>query len=275
MSLFDTSSTEVKSVVINGVVVPVSAIPQTPPLDIAAATSSTVFTKWCQNVDPRFSLTSIQFQSIDYFGPRVGFVKFICSGSFQGKPVPGVVFGRGSAVGILAVLTCEGERWVVCCRQPRLPVGRHMLELPAGMMDDAGSFVGVAAKEMQEETGIEINEGDLFDLTEKAYGAGTSGGAGGKQAILSGGPIHGMYPSSGACDEYIRLFYWTKEVSKDYLTELQGKTTGCAAEGENIRIELVKYEDMWKTCPDCKAHSAMYLLEKLEALGLVTNCGLC
>jgi 8-oxo-dGTP pyrophosphatase MutT (NUDIX family) len=29
-----------------------------------------------------------------------------------------------------------------------------MLEAPAGMIDESGNFVGVAAKEMEEETGL-------------------------------------------------------------------------------------------------------------------------
>ncbi len=44
-------------------------------------------------------------------------------------------------------MDCEGEKWVVCTRQPRVPIGRSdYLEIPAGMLDDSGHFAGVAAK---------------------------------------------------------------------------------------------------------------------------------
>jgi 8-oxo-dGTP pyrophosphatase MutT (NUDIX family) len=188
------------SVTINGAAVPVTAVPQTPPLNVALALASAPFAAWARELDPRFAVTAVLLQGLDMFGPRVGFVKFAVQGTFQGKPVPGVVFARGGAVAILPVLTCGAERWVVCCRQPRLPVGRHFLEIPAGMMDGKGSFVGVAAKEMAEETGIEIHEGDLQDLTQLAYGPGEPCGPGGHEAAAAGGALHGMYPSVGGCD---------------------------------------------------------------------------
>ena len=60
---------------------------------------------------------------------------------------------------ILPLLTCAGQRYVVLCRQPRLPAGfASFPEIPAGMLDGSGHFTGVAAKELQEETGIEISE---------------------------------------------------------------------------------------------------------------------
>ena len=257
------------SVKINGVSVSVSAIEQNPPLNIAQALDSTPFKKWVAELDPRFVVSSVLIQCIDMFGPRVGFVKFLASVTFQGKPVPGIVFARGPAVGILTVLICGTERWVVCCRQPRLPVGRHFLEIPAGMMDDKGSFVGVAAKEMEEETGILIKEYDLTDLTALAYGPGEPCGPGGSEAAQAGGPLHGMFPNAGGCDEFIRIMYYTKEVSEAYLSELHGKLTGCAEEQENIRLELVRYADLWRLCPESKALSAQLLLERLQAAGKV------
>jgi len=257
------------SVEINGVPVPVTAVEQNPPLDIALALKSAPFMEWVRELDPRFSVSSVLFQSTDMFGPRVGFLKFSVSGSFQGKPVPGIVFGRGAAVAILVVLICGTQRWVVCCRQPRLAVGRHFLEIPAGMMDGKGSFVGVAAKEMAEETGIVINEGDLTDLTALGYGPGTPCGPGGSEAAQAGGPLHGMYPSAGGCDEFIRIMYYPKEVDEAYLSELNGKLTGCAEEQENIRLELVRYQDLWSLCPESKALSAQFLLERLQTVGKV------
>jgi 8-oxo-dGTP pyrophosphatase MutT (NUDIX family) len=185
---------------IHGVEVPVYGVETTPALDLRVAVASAPFAAWARELDPRFAVASVLIQSVDMFGPRVGFVKFSAACTFQGKPVPGVVFARGPAVTILPLLKCGEERWVVCCRQPRLPVGRHFLEIPAGMMDGKGSFVGVAAKEMAEETGIVIQESDLQDLTALAYGAGETCGAGGAEAAAAGGTLHGMYPSAGGCD---------------------------------------------------------------------------
>lgn len=258
------------SVSINGVSIPVTAVPQTPAINIPLALASAPFVGWARELDPRFELTKIEFQSVDMFGPRVGFVKFVATSTFQGKPVPGIIFARGPAVAILPVLNCGDERWVLCCRQPRLPIGRHYLEIPAGMMDGKGSFVGVAAKEMKEETGIEISERDLQDLTQLAYGPGQPCGPGGTEAAVAGGTLHGMYPSAGGCDEFLRIMYFAKVVDRDYLTALHGKLTGCAEEQENIRLELVRYDDLWRLSPDSKTLSAMCLLEHLLVAGKVS-----
>lgn len=268
------------SITVNGRAVVVDAVPQSPPLDVAAAVASRPFQIWATELDPRFELTRVTLQSLDFFGKRVGFVKFRAEATFHGKPVPGVVFARGGAVSILPVLHCGAERWVVACRQPRLPVGRAaFLELPAGMLDDSGSFVGVAAKELKEETGITISEDELTDLTALAYGlphmapgspsGSASSGPLPPVAAAAGGPLHGMYPSVGGCDEFLRLLYFRREVDAGTLAGLRGKLTGNIDEHEHIVLELVRYEDMWRATPDGKTLASLLLLERLQAEGTV------
>jgi hypothetical protein len=63
--------------------------------------------------------------------------------------------------------------------------------------------------------------------------------------------------------------YFTKEVERAYLDSLHGKITGCAEEHESIRLELVRYDDLWRLCPDSKTLAAMLLLERLTAAGKV------
>ena len=136
-------------------------------------------------------------QSVDMFGPRMGFVKF--KGEVtddQGRVIPSIVFMRGASVGMLIVITCEEDKrqYTVLTVQPRVPAGKYALEeLPAGMLDSSGSFVGAAAKELQEETGIIVKEKDLIDLTEKAF---------------KGTAYHHVYPSAGGSDEVLRLFLY-------------------------------------------------------------------
>ena len=49
--------------------------------------------------------------------------------------------------------------------QPRVPTGRYsFVELPAGMLDQSGDFAGVAAKELKEETGIEVPPAQAGDV---------------------------------------------------------------------------------------------------------------
>lgn len=161
-------------------------------------------------------------------------------------------------------------------------------------LDGSGNFSGVAAKEMEEETGIMIGEDDLIDLTELAYGqasltagtaAVTAGGAaaaaadggatGGGSSAAAAAPappaatsaLRGVYPSVGACDEFLRLLYYSKTVTPGELAELRGKATGLLDHGECITLDLVPLDDLWRRAPDGKTLAAVLLYEKLKAAG--------
>ena len=111
------------------------------------------------------------------FGPRVGFIKFRATAQVKvgGEKgiitVPGIVFMRGGAVGVLVILECDGKEFTLLTKQARVPVGLSELpEIPAGMLDGSGHFKGVAAEEIAEECNIVISEEELVDLTELAWG---------------------------------------------------------------------------------------------------------
>ena len=112
------------------------------------------------------------------------------------------------------------------------------LELPAGMMDDDTQTIkGTAVKEMEEECGIIIQDSnELVDLTQFT----TKGGG-------------GIPLSQGGCDEYMRLFYLEKSVSKSELDRMRNRLTGLRQEGEVITLRVVPYEDVWRISADSKA----------------------
>ncbi len=62
----------------------------------------------------------------------------------------------------------------------------------------------------------------LVDLTSLAYGDG----------------YRGMYPTVGGSDEFIRLFLHERDVTREFLTSLQGRLTGVAEEGEIITLQV-------------------------------------
>jgi len=145
----------------------------------------------------------ILVQSVDMFGPRVGFMKFKADVKVDGKAPPGIVFMRGGAVPVLVVLKCSSTAYTVMVRQPRVAVGKaSMPEIPVGMLDGEGNFLGVAAKELKEETGNNITETGLIDMTHLAFGY----------------EYPGMYPSCGGSDEFNRLFLYRKEVSLEHVS---------------------------------------------------------
>ncbi|KAK0645200.1 Nudix hydrolase 14 [Lasiodiplodia hormozganensis] len=143
--------------------------------------------------------------------------------------------------------------------QPRVPAGSlAFLEIPAGMMDDdTDTFAGVAAKEIKEETGLTVHRNELKDLTALALN---------KVKNPTGEELkNAMYPSPGACDEYIALFLWEKVLNRQLMEQLKGSLSGLKSQGEKIRIRLIEYEELWSYgARDAKTLAAWALYESLK-----------
>ncbi|KAK2989137.1 hypothetical protein RJ640_027211 [Escallonia rubra] len=205
------------------------------------AIESTLFQQWLKNMQTRtgilangtMSLRQVLIQGVDMFGKRIGFLKFKADilDRETGKKVPGVVFARGPAVAVLILLESEGETFAVLTEQVRVPVGKLILELPAGMLDDnKGDVVGTAVREVEEETGIHLNLDDMVDLT----------------AFLD--------PSTGC---------------KVFPSPLQGKEMGLREGGELIKVHVAPYENLWRMTADAKALTAIALFEMAKKEGLL------
>ena len=79
-------------------------------------------------MDKDFKLKSLTIQSVDMFGPRVGFIKFKADiTDSSGTNIPSIVFMRGGAVGMMILIACEEDRkqYTVLTVQPRVPVGKY------------------------------------------------------------------------------------------------------------------------------------------------------
>ena len=124
--------------------------------------------------------------------------------------------------------------------QPRIPAGSlSFAELPAGMLDDSGTFSGAAAKEISEETGLELLAEELINLTEMALPPASDSST--EEALQ-----RCVYPSPGGSDEFIPIFLWQKRVPRDQLRDWEGKLTGLRESGEKITLMLARLEDVWK-----------------------------
>ena len=235
------------------------------------------FNDWRYNVDSEFLENTyvhrgktkkynpeyITIHHLDAFGPRLGFAKFELKVTFdmvdpddaskdKKAAIPGIVFCRGASVAMLVVLVRreDGARFTVLTVQPRIAVGKFAFpEIPAGMMDDKDNFFGVAAKELEEEAGIKINEKQMVNLTEFTYRP---------------TPYTNVYPSAGGCDESMGLFACELAVSGPYIEWLSGKCTGQLAEGEIITLKIVPLADLPLYAPDMKALSALCLYERYK-----------
>jgi ADP-sugar diphosphatase len=163
-----------------------------------------------------YALREIKIQAIDRFGKRLGFVKLVATiTNSEGDSLPGSVFLRGPSVGMMVLLQPDDlpagsydEKHVLLTVQPRVPAGHlQFVELPAGMVDDGGSFQGTAAKELQEECGLNISVNELINL------------------------------SAGGCDEYVPIFLYEKRIPREQLKEWTGRLTGLRDEGERVCVE--------------------------------------
>ncbi|RYR29502.1 hypothetical protein Ahy_B01g053907 isoform C [Arachis hypogaea] len=240
------------------------------------AIDSSLFKQWLHNLqsetgilaDGTLALRQVLIQGVDMFGKRIGFLKFKADiydkqtgkkvlddlhNRFY-KPVPGIVFARGPAVTVLILLESDGETYAVLTEQARVPTGRIILELPAGMLDDdKGDFVGTAVREVEEETGIKLKLEDMVDLT----------------AFLDSSTGCRFFPSPGGCDEEISIFLYRGRVDKEIITQLHGKETGLRDHGELIKVRVVPYKKLWRTTADAKALAAVALFEMVTKEGLL------
>ncbi|CAN0841667.1 Nudix hydrolase 14, chloroplastic [Linum grandiflorum] len=281
-----------------GNVVQVVAAPGVSESEFRTAIDSSLFKQWLHNLQSEsgilangdLMLKQVLVQGVDMFGRRVGFVKFKADilDKETGTKVPGIVFARGPAVTVLILLDCEDKTYAVLTEQVRVPTGKLVLELPAGMLDDdKGDFVGTAVREVEEETGIQLKLEDMVDLTAflnpstgqrvipspvcnvakhdlsfcTPYTA--------KNVMLSDSSVLYFGHNQGGCDEEISVFLYRGSVAKEVITQLQGKETGLRDHGEMIKVRVVDYDALWRMTADAKALMAIALYEMAKKHGLL------
>jgi ADP-sugar diphosphatase len=222
--------------------------------------------------DEPYKLRDIEVQSVDFFSEsRLGFVKLRATvQNDNGEKLPGSVFMRGGSVAMLILLSAENmpqaQVYALLTIQPRIAAGSMgFVELPAGMIDNSGTFSGAAAKEIKEETGLDIREDELVDMSKLTAQVTMESDL---DTTLEAHLQQGVYPSPGGCDEFIPLFVVRKRMAAKEIESLAGRLTGLRDHGEKITLELVKVEDVWKVgARDAKTLAAMALYEGLTREG--------
>jgi hypothetical protein len=208
------------------------------------------FTHWFNN--SQFRLESLEITDINMFGSNVGFYK----GKAEAYDEKGgiihsnIFFNRGGSTAILFIVKTfiDGveETLVPVAEQVRLPVGKRLCELPAGMKDgETGQVKGPIIKEIREEIPI----GDLDENDPRVFSLGA--------------PI---IPSGGGSDEAIDLWCMEIDISTEKYLELISDTFGNKHEHEEIKIKFLRYEDLIQQAPrleDAKLLSALYRYECL------------
>jgi hypothetical protein len=159
---------------------------------------------------------------------------------------------------------------VILTVQPRTAAASlSFTEIPAGMLDGS-TLTGAAASEIEQEASLKVRESELINLsalvlTNNVSDSNTSP-AGGVHELLK----EAMYPSPGACDEFIPLLLCQKRLTARHMAWLQGRATGLRDEGERIKLKLVPLGQVWREAGrDGKALAAVALYEGLKREGRI------
>lgn len=160
------------------------------------------------------------------------------------RPLPAFALLRGHACIVVTVI--ENADTGVCkflmLRQRRIGHGRESLEFPAGMLDeDVDDPVGVAVRELQEETGLVVASQDLHSLYDRP-----------------------LFSSPGLDDEAIHFYTCKVTLPSDRIAALEGSHTGHADEHEYIRLSLWDREDALKEVDSLQVRLAFALYAEYE-----------
>jgi len=131
----------------------------------------------------------------------------------EGYKIPPMCFLKGEVLCVLVCLIDEitKEKYLLLVKQHRICDGSMTYEHPAGMLDSEADAYKVAAKEVEEETGIVLEKSQLKPLLDFP-----------------------AYPSSGTSDEAMYYFYCEILLSKKKIMAYNDRFMGEASDHERI-----------------------------------------
>ncbi|PWJ59096.1 8-oxo-dGTP pyrophosphatase MutT (NUDIX family) [Dyadobacter jejuensis] len=138
----------------------------------------------------------------------------------EGHKIPPICFIKGEVVCVMICLIDEqtGEKHLLLVRQRRICDGSMTYEHPAGMLDSESDAAAVAAREVWEETGIEVAKEDLIQLLDKP-----------------------SFPSTGTSDEAMYFFYCEIKMSPTKIQSFHNKSQGLISDHEYIETFVVPF----------------------------------
>lgn len=209
---------------------------------------SNKFANWLKQLEENFIVSEVTIHKVFMFGNNVGFVNAQAEVTDKaGNRAPGIAFIRGNSVSILLVIKEKdsGLVYTVLINQSRVPVGKAVLECPAGMVDE-GVVNVKAIEELQEEVGRDIP----FDQN-KLY-------------LLDKG-----FTSPGGSDEEITIYYYEMEMTRKEIAELQGRETGL--EGEFITLKVVPLKQLPVVSESIVSKLAYYMYSNIQLGEIVSD----
>lgn len=141
----------------------------------------------------------------------------------EGDKIPPICFLKGEVVCILMVLIDDltSEKYLILVKQRRIAEGGYTYEHPAGMVDNTKSPSEIAVQEVKEETGLEITENNLINLS----------------------PSKRLFPSTGTSDEAMYFFACELKMSKAKIESYNNREMGTEYEFERITTHVVPFTE--------------------------------
>jgi len=133
-----------------------------------------------------------------------------------------ICFLRGDSVSMLVVLVAEetDEKFVLLVRQRRLCDGSMTYEHPAGMIEEGEEPAAVAARELEEECGLDVQPDELRPLFDR--------------------PLYSMSSNS---DERLFFFCLERRLPEADIRAMHGKSEGKEEEDEQTRLEVHSFPE--------------------------------
>jgi len=140
----------------------------------------------------------------------------------EGNKIPPICFLKGEVVSVLIcfINSETGKKYLLLVQQRRICDGSLTFEHPAGMLDSESDAAEVAAREVWEETGIEVKKDQLVKLNADPF-----------------------YPSTGTSDEAMYLFYCELELSTEKIKSYHNQSMGLLSDHEYINTYVVPFEE--------------------------------
>jgi 8-oxo-dGTP pyrophosphatase MutT (NUDIX family) len=139
----------------------------------------------------------------------------------EGDKIPPICFLKGEVVCVLICLINNETKAknLLLVKQRRIAEGGFTYEHPAGMVDGTMTPLAIAIQEVREETGLEISENHLIDLS----------------------PAKRVFPSTGTSDEAIYLYAAEIEMTTEEIAAMNNKEMGTDYEFERITTHVVPF----------------------------------
>lgn len=116
---------------------------------------------------------------------------------------------------VILILTDEKDQKILVSKEYRMAMGRWIYNFPAGLIDPGESVIEAAARELKEETGLDLVE--VEDIVDHSYSA--IGFSNERNVCLMGKASGTIKPSNSSLEEIEANWYTRAEVRKLLKTE--------------------------------------------------------